>query len=257
MATVSATGSWSSQFTFVPITGFIDYKEGILDETSGTIKATGFGRWDAVTSWSTFTSYTTGKNPIRWTSPLIDIGEVKYFTIAVQTEFDGDLSFRIHVSNENRFAGEEREYIIENGQLSINAFYGQFVYVTAYVTGAELRRMSITTSSEKNTVFLSDVDTSTLGGTVSNRVITLPYPASQVVDMKIEPKAPTPYAVNLYVSDTPTSEVLIPVVKSKAAAAPSFVLYGIDNDPRDGVVDITLTTLPRQAMISGNMVVVA
>jgi hypothetical protein len=75
--------------------------------------------------------------------------------------------------------------------------------------------------------------------------------------MKIEPKAPTPYAVNLYVSDTPTSEVLIPVVKSKAAAAPSFVLYGIDNDPRDGVVDITLTTLPRQAMISGNMVVVA
>jgi hypothetical protein len=47
------------------------------------------------------------------------------------------------------------------------------------------------------------------------------------------------------------------VVKSKSAAAPSFVLYGIDNDPRDGVVDVTLTTLPRQAMTGGNLLVVA
>jgi hypothetical protein len=57
------------------------------------------------------------------------------------------------------------------------------------------------------------------------------------------------------VSDTANSEILIPVVKSKSSSAPSFALYGIDNDPRDGVVDITITALPRQAMFGGNLVV--
>lgn len=256
MATVTASGSWTAEFIIDPVTSFREYQEGILDGVTGTIKATGYGRWDAAETWSTWTTYTTAKNPIRWTSPQLDLGEVKYFTLSIETDFEGDLSFRIHVSEENTFGGEESEYIIENGNLDIPAFYGQYVYVTAYVSGPELRRMSITANSEKSTVFLSDVNTSTLSGTVSNRVLTLPYPASQVVDMKISARAATPYAVNLYVSDTATSEVLIPVVKSKSASQPSFVLYGIDNDPRDGVVDVTLTTLPRQAMISGNLLVI-
>jgi hypothetical protein len=57
------------------------------------------------------------------------------------------------------------------------------------------------------------------------------------------------------VSDTATSEILIPVIKSKNTTTPTFALYGIDNDPRDGVVDITVTALPRQAMFRGNLVV--
>jgi hypothetical protein len=257
MATVTATGSWTAEFQFIPVTGFLNYQQGILDFASGTIKATGSGRWSQATSWRNFKNYASNRDPIRWTSPLIDLGVAKYFTMAIETDFDGELSFRIHTSTVQDFSGEETEYIIEDGDFNIPAFFGQYVYVTAYVSGVELRRMSITTNSEKTTVFLSDVNTSTLGGTVSNRILTLPNPASQVVDMKIEPKAASPYAVNLYVSDTATSEVLIPVVKSKSAAAPSFVLYGIDNDPRDGVVDVTLTTLPRQAMIGGNLLVIA
>jgi hypothetical protein len=257
MATVTATGSWTAEFQFIPITGFLLYQEGILDPVSGTIKANGRGRWDQQTSWSTFTNYASSRDPIRWTGPLIDVGEIKYFTIAIETDFDGELSFRIHTSTTGSFSGEESEYIIEDGDFNVPAFFGRYVFVTAYVSGVELRRMIITTNSEKTTVYLSDVNTAELGGTVSNRILTLPNPASQIVDMKIEPKAASPYAVNLYVSDTATSEVLIPVVKSKSAAAPSFVLYGIDNDPRDGVVDVTLTTLPRQAMTGGNLLVVA
>jgi hypothetical protein len=60
--------------------------------------------------------------------------------------------------------------------------------------------------------------------------------------------------VNLYVSDTATSQVLIPVVKSKGAT-PTFALYGIDNDARDGVVDISIKALPRQALIGGSLYV--
>lgn len=84
----------------------------------------------------------------------------------------------------------------------------------------------------------------------------MPRSVSTIYDMNIECKAATSYAVNLYVSDTATSEVLIPVVKSKSATAPAIALYGIDNDPRDGVVDITITALPRMVMTGGNVIVI-
>jgi hypothetical protein len=78
---------------------------------------------------------------------------------------------------------------------------------------------------------------------------------SLIKDIVIQPKAAVSYPVNLYVSDTATSVVVIPVVTSKSPTAPTFALYGIDNDPRDSIVDITVTALPRQVFLAGNLVV--
>jgi hypothetical protein len=50
--------------------------------------------------------------------------------------------------------------------------------------------------------------------------------------------------------------VLIPIVKNKSNTAPTFALYGIDNDARDGVVDIKITALPRMVMYGGRLTVV-
>lgn len=257
MALVTASAALEVTAEILAITGFFTFRDGILDENTDTIKAISRGRWVENTTWANFNNYGSELVPIRWTSGLVDVGVPKYFTMAIETEFEGVLSFTIHVSDDGSFSGEETEYTIQEGDLDVDAFFGQYAYVTARLAGTELRRMTITTNSEHSTVKLSNVHTGQLGGTVSNRILTLPNPASQVIDMKIQPQAPTAYPVNLYVSDTPNSEVLIPMVKSKSAAAPSFVLYGIDNDPRDGIVDITLTTLPRQAMISGNLLVIA
>ena len=76
-----------------------------------------------------------------------------------------------------------------------------------------------------------------------------------MINLKTQNGNANNYAVNLYVSDTPTSKILIPVINSKSSSNPSFALYGIDNDPRDGIVDIKITALPRQAMFNGNLVV--
>jgi hypothetical protein len=46
------------------------------------------------------------------------------------------------------------------------------------------------------------------------------------------------------------------VVKNKSATSPTFALYGIDNDPRDGIVDIKITALPRMVMYGGRLTVV-
>ena len=113
--------------------------------------------------------------------------------------------------------------------------------------------MRVTANTTVVEILIPNVDSSTLSGTNTNRVISLPAPVSLIKDIHIQVKAATSYPVNLYVSDTATSEILIPVVKSKTT--PSFALYGIDNDPRDGVVDITVKALPRQVMYGGNLVV--
>jgi hypothetical protein len=92
--------------------------------------------------------------------------------------------------------------------------------------------------------------------------------------MVITPRAASPYAVDLYVSNTATSVLLTPIVISKTAGGQyittdyiesgyftssfgaSFALYGIDNDARDGVVDITIKAMPRQVMSGGNLLVI-
>ena len=253
----TADAALTTSFTLDPVIGFRPYAQGILDAQTGSIKPTGTGTWSRLTgrTWSTWNNFQLTQNQIRWTSNLVDVGEVKYFNINISADFDGSLYYIVHVSETGAFAGEESEYLIQDGDLDVDAFYGRYVYVTAFVTGKEFRSMIITTSSEFNSITLSDVNTSTLAGSVSARQLSITQPVSAIIDIQIQPKAATTYNVNLYVSDTATSRVLIPVVLSKTLPTPQIVMYGIDNDARDGVVDITLKTLPRQAMTGGNLVV--
>lgn len=259
MATVTGSGTLSSAFTIFCPTGFIPYQQGIIDYSTGYIKPNGIGAWGNVSgkTWSIWNNFQISYQTIKWTAPLIDIGSVKYFNLNIEMDFDGSCYFIIHISNTGEFAGEESEYLIQDGDYDVNAFYGRYVYVTAIVNGPVLRSMTITNSSEYSTFHLQDINTSTLGGTTSARTLTITQPISSIIDMQIQPKTATTYNVNLYVSDTATSNALIPMVISKTMPTPSFVLRGIDNDPRDGVVDITITSLPRQAMTGGNLIVIA
>ena len=276
MATKTGAAALTTAFTFLPVTGFIPYSQGILDPISGTIKAKGVGRWGSLksTKWTAFNSYVNTFLPIRWTSDKIDTGEIAYFNIAISSEFTGSLSYRIYVSDTGEFAGEETEYVIQNGDSQITAFYGRFVYVTAECTGTELKQMRITTDKETVEYTYRDLNTSTLSGSSSLRILNLDNPISLITEMVITPRAPSAYAVDLYVSSSATSTLLIPIVISKTAGGSymaagyyvddyfassfgaSFALYGIDNQARDGIVDISLKGLPRQVMAGGNLLVI-
>jgi len=275
MAIKTAEASLESIFVVDAITGFIPWRQGFIDPETGYIRADASGRWNAVASWAAFTSYNQIYKQIRWTSNLVDVGEVKDFTIKIETEYDGELFFIVHTSETGLFQGEETELVIENGNYDVSSFYARYVYVTAVVNGTELRKMQITTSSEQSQFRFFNVDTSALGGTSAERVLSLDNPLSAVKEVIITPQAPAAYSVDMYVSDTPTSRVLIPVVYSKGFASGYFVngyieddylqggaqitfaLYGIDNQPRDSIVDISMRGLPKQAMIGGNLLTIA
>lgn len=276
MATKTGEAALSSQFTIVPITGFIPFEQGILDPFSGTIKAIGRGRWGSLSgsTWTRFSSYVNTFQPIKWSSSRIDTGEIAYFNLAISSEFEGSLFYRVYVSDTGAFQGEETEYLIRDGDNQIAAFYGRYVYVTAECSGTELRKMEITTDKETVEFTYRDLNTSTLSGSSSLRILNLDNPISLITEMVITPRAASPYAVDLYVSSSATSVLLTPIVISKAAGGnymvagyyvddyfqssfgASFALYGIDNQARDGIVDISLKGLPRQVMAGGNLLVI-
>jgi hypothetical protein len=244
--------------TTVCLTSFQEYRDGYIDVNTGFIKAVGTGTWSQLsgTTWNDFTNFVLEPQEIRWTSPLIDLGDPRYFTLNIDLDCAGGCSFLVSVSSTGAFNGEHKEILIRNNDINVPSFYGQFVYVTAFVTGQELRRMTITNDTSYDFIRLQDVNSSTLPGSNTARTIVLPRSVSSIVDIVIQPKAATSYPVNLYVSDTATSTVVIPIVLSKNRLQPTFALYGIDNDPRDAVVDILVTALPRMVMENNNLFVI-
>lgn len=254
----SAAAALTVTATQQTVVGFYNYRQGLLDINTGAIKPQSRGSWSQLAGkkWSSWQNFQLDTETILWTSERIDRGVVEYFNLNIESDFDGSCEYLIYVSETGVFAGEETEYLIQDGNYNVSAFYGRYVYVTARVVGREFRSMVITTSNTKSTFYLSNIDTSTLGGTVSARTLSPNLPISAIIDMQIQPKTATSYNVNLYVSDTATSTALIPMVISKTMPTPSFVMRGIDNDPRDGVVDIVITALPRQVMTAGNLIVI-
>lgn len=257
MATVTATGAFTVTATLFAQTGFIYYQDGVIDPLTGVVTAPSTGRWSVLsgTTWDSWRNYRQQLNQIKWTAPLLDLGSPQYFALNVSCEFIGTMQYLIHTSTTGDFSTDVNEYQITGSDLNIASFYGQFVYVTAVLSGTELRRMTVTTDTTTRQLQLVNIDSSTLSGSNTARQIPLPGVYSSIKEIHIQPKATTAYAVNLYVSDTATSVVTIPVVVSKSST-PTFALYGIDNEPRDSLVDITLEVMPRMAMIGGNITVI-
>lgn len=257
MAIENAAAALTATATIEAVTGFQNYQQGQLDTISGTIKAEGRSRWADLTTWNNYKDWITEKDPIKWTAPVLDIGSVRYFTISVVAEFTGTAShYDIAVSETGLFDGEETIYKIQEGNTDVSAFYGRFVYVTLTINGPELSRMTVTTSTNTNSFNYNNVNTSTLAGSVAARQVPLSNPISQIVDMAISVVATTAYNMDVYVTDTPSSTALVPVVVSKSGTTPTFRLVGLDNQNRDGIVDITVRAMPRQAVVGGNMVVI-
>jgi len=258
MALQNATATLTSSVTFTAHALFLEINQGKLDFDTGSIQPVGRSTWSSLTTWADFTSYQTEFDPIVWTTERIDIGAVDYFTVSINCDADGDVTFRIYTSDTGIFGGEERVTEVTNGDLNVPAFYGQYLYVQALVPGGVLRRLTTTTQRGSNykIVRLQNVNTSTLGGTTAGRVLNIPTTLSSIVDIFVQPKSVTAYNFNVYVADTATSTVVTPIVISKSTAAPTIALYGLDNYARDAVVDVTITGLPQQAMEGNNIFVI-
>jgi hypothetical protein len=237
---------------------FVNYKQGVLDST-GFIVPQNTGTWGILeqneATWATWTNYIINANPIIWTSNLVDFGSVDFFTLTVTTEYIGIInSYTVHVSETGEFTGEETETIIQEGDTDIPSFYGRYVYVTIDMEGSQVRDMEINISRETFDIKLKGIDTTTLPGTTASRTLSFQEIPSQIVSVEIIPYTDTAFNLDVYVTDYPSSKTLIPVILSKTKTGPEFQLVGLDNVPRDGMIDVIAQALPGQQMLNGQII---
>jgi hypothetical protein len=233
--------------------GYLPVNIGFFDQESVSIKALAQNNWVNSSTWEGF-SWQGTADKIIWTSDIQDIGSIKHFTLDIRSQAQGQvLSYTVFVSETGGFNGEEKVYYIPEGSQDVPSFYGRYYSVQIAVEGTELFSFEITSSTLTKTFELTNIDTATLSGTVDQRELTLDFPVSGILDVIISAKSPAAYNLDLYVSSTQTSRVLLPVVLEKSQASTAFTLLGLDNKPRNGIVDVKITALPRQVMFAGNL----
>lgn len=232
---------------------------GYLDELANIVTPNNTGTWDDLTSWDSFNQWAMAPaNPLIWNVAPIDLGSIQTFNLKIKTIADGRVEYTILTSDTGLFGGEETTTVIESNDVGIPAFSGRYllISVSVYQTSGVnvLRGLEWSTAQGASRFSANDIDTSTLGGTASARTLTLTRTIGAVTNIQITPKAVTEYPVDLYVSNTPTSTTVIPRVISKTAPV-TFALVGVDNQPRDAVVDIVLEYLPEGYMDGNNLLV--
>lgn len=221
---------------------------GVFDFDNQVVTAPSTGTWADLTTWAAWTNYATSTaSSMTWLLDPVDLGEVKQFCLTINTQTNGIADYYVYTSNTGAFAGEETETIILAEATGVAAFSARFYQVGVSVerladpqqiTGIEVRVVQT-----RNNFSLDNIDTSTLTGTSAARTLTLPRPVTGVTNIQITPKTVTSYNLDVYVTDYPACTTVIPRVLTKTSPY-QIALLGLDNKPRDAIVDILVEYLP-------------
>jgi hypothetical protein len=179
----------------------------------------------------------------------VDLGEPKQFCLTINTQTNGIVDYYVYTSDTGAFDGEEIETVILAEDAGIAAFTTQFYQVGVSVerladpqqiTGIEVRVVQ-----GRNKFSIDNIDTADINdGSSEGYLLPLGRPVGTITNVQITPQAVTPFQLDVYVTDDATSTVVIPHVTSKTSDSVSFALYGLDNKPRDAIVDVLIEYLP-------------
>jgi hypothetical protein len=146
--------------TITTATGHIDYKTGYIIPNDGTTwAALTATTWESYFTWDGFPA-----DPLIWVTNSVDFGRIGYFNIEIASKYRGNLSkYVIWASNSGFFTGEEQEYVIEEGDENIPAFYGRYFRVGVWVYQAGqptvIEDLTIKATNQSYEFDFADVDT--------------------------------------------------------------------------------------------------
>jgi len=233
---------------------------GTLDPIQNLIVPNDTGTWTgAPSTWDDWTTWNFKPvSTLVWLTDMLDLGETKTVNLKIATTANGTIEYDIYSSTTGAFSGEETVTSITADQEDIPAITAQFIIVAVKVTQTRglntLEYVEVKANDAKVNILLKDVDLSTLAGSTSSRTLVLPRRVSGIVDIIITPKElSSPYTLDLYVSSTQTSTQLVPKIVSKTRTGPQIALTGLDNQPRNGTVDVSIWALPEMYMQDGNI----
>lgn len=232
---------------------------GTINPFTLSIEPVANSTWsDLGSTWDASPNFNPTVTELVWISDPVTLDASKTVNLVIETQAQGTVEYEVYTSNTAAFAGEETVTTVAQDATGVSAFSGQYIYVVATVTNTSalpiLESMNISTTVDVTTkLSLNDIDTSTLAGTVDARTVDFGRTVSGVQNMQITVKESPDFTLESYVTDYPTSNTLLPRVVDKTT--PSIALVGLDNVPRDAVVDIVAEVLPEQYMSGNNLLV--
>ena len=243
----------------------MDDPRGYFDYVNRKICPLSTSTWDGLsgTTWADWTewAYATEDTIIWMIDDYFVANTPEPYNLKITCVSTGEVSYKVYASSNGAFNGEETETVISHTATNVPVFRSRFLRVIVYSTRVnnitpEISEITLElVKSATKDLIINDLDTSTLEGTQTARVIALPEPVGNIIDIKVTPReTASPYALDVYVTNTATSTYLIPKVISKSATAPTIALVGVDNHPRDGVVDVVIKTMPNSYMNGNNLV---
>jgi hypothetical protein len=220
---------------------------------------------DTPATWGIWKSWYGSNNIIIstdlvWRSDRYDNGIPISFALAIEIVATGTVTYQISTSSTGLFAGEETTVSIAQGDSNIAGFFARYYIVTANVSAnstsvPSLTAVQITRSVDTVSEYFSNLDTSTLGGTITARPLPITRNYSIITNIDVSTQQVTSYALDVYVSNYATSTTVIPRVVSKTRTAPTIALLGIDGSTKNGTVDVVVTGLPEQYMNGNNLLI--
>lgn len=243
----------------------MDNPSGYYDQKTQTIYPESDSTWEGLSTrtWAGWTEWAYSRSPlIIWPTPALFLGNnPATVNLEITCVSTGIVNYKVYTSDTGAFAGEEVLTDIAHTAGSVPAFKARFIQVVVYSNQVLDSTVTITNIDVRaktpvaTELIINDIDSAGCEGTNLARVIPLPQPVGTIVDIKVTPREVPAYALDVYVTNTPTSTYVIPKVISKSNTAPTFALVGIDNQPRDAVVDIIIKSLPNTYMSGNNLVI--
>lgn len=243
----------------------LEYPSFIYDNESNIVRPVSTSTWSglASTTWDDWNEWAYSQsNQIIYCLENYTFGfPYPYVNFKIKCTATGLMTYKIYTADDSIGDPTTTEYVISQGATSIPAFNSRLVTIMAYCdklgdVTPTISQLSVELVQNSATeIQIPNIDTSTLDGSQTARVIPLNgADISTITDIRIVPReTASPYNLDVYVTNTPTSTYLIPKVISKTVANPTFALVGVDNQPRDGVVDIIIKALPRYYMDGNNV----
>lgn len=232
-----------------------------LDPISQQVVPADTGHWDNTpTTWDLFTTwYIKPTLPMVYQPRLDDL--VTHwpwgtsYNLKIETDADGLVGYEVTTYDANYTLLSTT--VINPGDQNVPAFTGEYFNVLVVVTATSqtptIRSIQVTASNQMVQQTTSGVNTSTLPGTITARQLPLYRKFGSISNITIDVREVTAYAVDVYVTNTPTSQTVIPRTVSMDRTTPTIALVGIDNHARDAVVDFTITGLASQYMSGNNL----
>jgi hypothetical protein len=232
---------------------------GTLDPVANVVNPNDALTWADSTTWDQFPLWS--MQPVEvmtWLCEILDLEQSRVFNLIIETLAQGEVSYRVFTSDTGEFLGEETETYIPHGSDDIPVFSGRYVWVAVEVRSQgssvqQLQGVLVRSTDRSNTLTLNNIDTATLSGSVGARILSLPRAVGGVKNMQITVKSSPNYTLDVYVTDWPTSNTLIPRIIDRSP--PTIALVGLDNVPRDGVVDVKIDYLAENYMQGNNLLV--